>query len=120
MYGLDCLLLDCESVKIVTQAWNCAFRWLYGVGKFTSTRGYFQSHGTMSMKFLLDSSLMSFYAGLLSSNNVLLKKLIMYSFSDKKIRSVFNSYDVYDCSDVCLIKHYVRLKFAEYCDNVEG
>ena len=53
VYGLDAVSLDSNSIKLVTQVWNCAFRWLYGVGKFTSTRHLFDSHGTMSMRFLL-------------------------------------------------------------------
>ena len=53
MYGLAAVSLDSNSIKLVTQVWNCTFRWLYGVGKFTSTRHLFDSHGTMSMRFLL-------------------------------------------------------------------
>ena len=36
-YGLD-VPLDSNSIKLVTQVWNCAFRWLYRVSKFISTR----------------------------------------------------------------------------------
>ena len=43
MFGLDTVSLDSNSIKLVTQVWNCAFRWLYGVGKFTSTRHLFDS-----------------------------------------------------------------------------
>ena len=51
MYGLDAVSFDNNSIKLVTQVWNCAVRWLYGLGKFTSTRHLFESHGTMSMSF---------------------------------------------------------------------
>ena len=47
MYGLDAVSLVNNSINLVTQVWNCAFRWLYGVGKFTSTRHLFDSHGTI-------------------------------------------------------------------------
>ena len=53
MYGLDAVFLDSNFIKLVTQVLNCALRRLYGVGKFTSTRHLFDSHGKMSMSFLL-------------------------------------------------------------------
>ena len=62
MYGLDAVSLDSNSIKLVTQVWNCAFRWLYGVDKFTSTRYLFNSHGTMSMRFLLHCNVVFIHA----------------------------------------------------------
>ncbi len=114
MYGLDFMLLDAISYKIVTQAWNCAFRWLYGVGKYTSTRHIFEQHHTMSMKFLLDSSLMSFYARILGTDNCLLHKLILHNFKD--VRYVFTRYNIFDYTNVQRIKGIIKLKFDEYCD----
>ena len=46
-YGLDAVFLDSNSIKLVTQVWNCAFRWLYRVGQFTSTRHLFDNHGIL-------------------------------------------------------------------------
>ena len=117
MYGLDCNMLDSKSVKIVTQAWNCAFRWLYSVGKYTSTRHFFDKHKTMSMKFLLDSGLMSFYASIHASNNCLLQKLMSHTFNDVHVRRISMRYDVSVYANVRDIKRSVRLKFAEYCDD---
>jgi hypothetical protein len=120
MYGLDCVTLDSNSVKIVTQAWNCAFRWLYGVGKYTSTRHLFEQHNTMSMKFLLDCSLMSFFACVSKCYNCLLQKLILHTVNDPKIRCMFEHYNVSDYTNVHSIKRNVRLKFCEYCDDGDG
>ena len=61
VYELDVVSLDSYSIKLVTQVWNCAFRWLYGVGKFTSTRHLFDNHGTMSMRFLLHCIIFCLY-----------------------------------------------------------
>ena len=52
MDSLDAVPLDSNSNKLVTQVWNCAFRWFERAGKFTSTNHLFDSHGTMSMRFL--------------------------------------------------------------------
>ena len=41
MHGLDAAPFHSNSIKLVTQVWNWAFRWLYGVGKFTSTTGIY-------------------------------------------------------------------------------
>ena len=46
------VVLDSNSMKLVTRVWNCAVRWLYGVGKFTSTRHLFYCHGTVSLGML--------------------------------------------------------------------
>ena len=53
MYGLEVVPLDNNSIKLVTQVWNCVSRWLYGVGKFTSTRHLFDNYGTISLRFSL-------------------------------------------------------------------
>ena len=87
MYGLDAVSLDSNCIKLVTQVWNCAFRWLYGVG--TSSRHLFDSHGTMSMRFSLHCNVLSLYACMQSTNNALLTKLFLYRYYDKKIRTGF-------------------------------
>ena len=94
IYGLDAVFLDSNSIKLVTQVWKCAFRWLYGVGKFTSTRHLFDSHDTMSMRFLLNCNALSLYACMQSTNNALLTKLFLYRYYDKKIQVLYASYDL--------------------------
>ena len=100
MYGLDAVPLDKNSIKLVTQVWNCAFRWLYGVGKFTSTRHLFDCHGTMSMRFLLLCNVLFLYACMQSTDNALLTKLFLYRYYDKKIQDLYASYDLTKFHDV--------------------
>ncbi len=56
-YGLECYMLDSQSVKSVSQAWNMSFRWLYNHRKYDSTRLLFMSCKTMSLSFLLDKKI---------------------------------------------------------------
>ena len=86
MYGLDAVSLDSNSIKLVTQVWNCAFRWLYGVGKFTSIRHFFDNHGTMSMRFLLYCNVLSLYACMQSTDDALLTKLLFIGIMIKRYR----------------------------------
>jgi hypothetical protein len=116
LYGLDCLFLDSYSVRIVTQAWNCAFRWLYGLSKFTSTRHLFEQHRTMSMKFLLECGLMLFYVNVQTVDNCVLRKLISHSLNDSKVRCLFNCYQVHKFCSVQQVKNNVKKKFVEYCE----
>ena len=117
MYGLDAVPLNSNSVKLVIQVWNCAFRWLYGVGKFTSTRHFFDSHGTMSMRFLLQCNTLSLYACMQSTDNDLLSKLFLYRYYDKKIQDLYMSYGLTKFHNVFHIKHCIRVKFNEYCED---
>ena len=51
-YGLDCLMLNSKNVNAVSKAWNTAFRWLFGLRKFDSTRLIFMRFNTMPLKYL--------------------------------------------------------------------
>ena len=117
LYGLNAVSLDSNSIKLVTQVWNCDFRWLYGVGKFTSTRHLFDSHGTMSMRFLLHCNVLSLYACMQSIDNALLTKLFLYRYYDKKIQDLYASFDLTKFHNVFHIKRCVKRKFYEYCDD---
>ena len=75
MYGLDTVPLDSNSTKLVTSVWNCAFRWLYEVGKFISTKHSFDSQGTLSIRFSLHYNVVFMHA---SINNDLSTKLFLY------------------------------------------
>ena len=95
------------------------FRWLYGVGKFTSIKCLFERHNTMSMKYLLYYHLMCFYNSLVSSNNCVIYKFFLHSFCDKKIMVVFQHYNVDKFSNVTSIKKNVLAKLIEYCEDQE-
>ena len=115
--GLDAVSLDSNSIKLVAQVSNYAFRWLYGVGKFTSSRHLFDSHGMMSIRFLLHSNVLSLYACMQSTNNVLLTKLFLYQYYNKKIQDLFASYDLTKFHNLFRIKRCGKTKFNEYCDD---
>ena len=37
-YGLDSMVVNSSIVQAVIKAWNMAFRWIFGLRKFDSTR----------------------------------------------------------------------------------
>jgi hypothetical protein len=116
LYGLDSLSLDSHSKTIVTQAWNCAFRWLYGVGKYTSTRHLFENHRTMSMRFLLDNCCLSFWVKARNCENHVLRALNMCALWDESFKKRLNFYGLDGFCSSNQIKHYVKAKFLEYCE----
>ena len=60
-YGLDSMVINRSIVQAVTKAWNMAFRWIFGLRKFDSTRLPLESCGNMSAKFLRHKRLLLFY-----------------------------------------------------------
>ena len=86
MYDLDAVSLESNSIKLVTQVWNCGFRWLYGVGEFTSTTNLFDSHGPMYVIFLLQSNILALYACMQSTENDLLMKLFCIDIMTRRFR----------------------------------
>ena len=69
LYVLDVIPFHSNSIKLVTQAWNCNLRWLYEVGKFTSTIYLFDSHGTIFVRFLLHCNILFLYVCMQSTGN---------------------------------------------------
>ena len=57
---LGSMVINSSIVQAVTKAWNMAFRWIFGLRKYDSTRSLLQSCGTMSAKFLLHKRLLLF------------------------------------------------------------
>ena len=76
-YGLNRCSLSYDVIRSVSKAWNMAFKWLFKMRKYDSTRLLFLSHNTMSMKFLLDLKTLSFYAMINSTNNTLINKFVI-------------------------------------------
>jgi hypothetical protein len=60
-YSLDSLPINCYVLQYFIKFWNMAFKWIYGLRKYDSTRLMFQSCNTMSAKFLLHWCLLLFY-----------------------------------------------------------
>ena len=71
----------------------------------------------MSMRFLLHCNVLSLYACMQSADNALLTKLFLYRYYDKKIQDLYASYDLTKFHYVFHIKHCIKTKFNEYCDN---
>ena len=71
------MVINSNIVRAVTKAWNMAFRWIFGLRKFDSTRLLLQPCSTMSAKFLLHKRLLLFYNSIYSSNYVI---CIIYVF----------------------------------------
>ena len=55
-YGLNCTHGDLNSLDIISNCWNIAFRWLYNLGKFKSIRLLFLKHNTMLMRYMTDKN----------------------------------------------------------------
>ena len=67
-YGLNSMVINSSIVQAVTKAWKMAFKWIFGLRKFDSTRLLLQSCGTMSAKFLLHKRLLLFCNSIYLSN----------------------------------------------------
>jgi hypothetical protein len=116
-YGLDCLMLDSKSLNSVSKAWNTAFRWLFGLSKFVSTRLLFLQCKTMSLKFLLDCRLMCFFQSIIQSSNVLVKCLSLCSLCEGNcFKACFERYELFYISNKDAVKCRVESMFNEYCN----
>jgi hypothetical protein len=115
-YGLDCIMLNSVELKSVCQAWNMAFKWLFNMKKYDSTRLLFLSNNTMSMKFLIDLRALMFYMSLNKSSNALLVKLL--SITVRKRFNVYSKYGLSMFADAREIKSCVALYFYEYCEQL--
>ena len=114
-YGLDSCSLSYDVMKSVSKAWNMAFKWLFNMRKYDSTRLLFLSHNTMSMKILLDLKTLSFYATIYSTNNALINKFVKCSYSVRQ--ASFAQYGLSLCENVSGIKRSVTVynAFLGYC-----
>ena len=115
-YGLDCLMLNSKNVNAVSKAWNTAFRWLFGLRKLDSTRLIFMRCNTMSLKYLLDCSLMCFYNNISNCANSLVHSLSTCVISEEMaFNSCFKRYNLYHMAAPYSIKSKVRSKFSAFC-----
>ena len=53
MFAYSILWFGLQVLQAVTKCWNMAFRWIFGLCKYDSTRLLLKSCNTMSAKFLL-------------------------------------------------------------------
>ena len=102
-YGLVSQFVSSKVLQALTKSWNTAFKWMFKLRKFGSTRLLLKSYNTKSAKFLLHRNLLLF------PNNVSLSALpvlhnlwlwrktcLMYN----KLLSLYNLCDVNCKSDI--------------------
>jgi Reverse transcriptase (RNA-dependent DNA polymerase) len=114
-YGLECYMLDSQSMKSITQAWNMSFKWLFNYRKYDSTRLLFLSNNTMSLSFLLDQKMLCFYNSLEHSNNKLIHNLLTYMLTVHNVVELYRRYNLLFHCVVACIKRNVFGSFMEYC-----
>ena len=92
-YGLECCILDSVSLNSVNRVWNMAFKWLFNLRKYDSTRLLFLSYNTMSLNYLLNFRSLSFFLALCCYDNKLVHNLLISCvFNDKIVKNLFNEY----------------------------
>ena len=97
------MVINSSIVQAVTIAWNMAFKWIFGLRKFDSTRLLLQSCSTMSAKFLLHKRLLLFYNSIYSSNLCNLHNLWVWYWFKNSVRYLVFDYDLIDVNDRKLI-----------------
>ena len=112
--------LDVSSFNAVNKCWNTAFRWLFGFGKYESTRLLFYSCNTMSLKFLLDIKLMCFVRHIMDSSHNLLRNLCRFAlYTDSfGLHNIFERYQLIMYSSISSINSSVRNAFVTYCNEL--
>ena len=116
-YGVDCLFLDSNCFNVISKAWNIAFRWLFNLGKFESTRLLFSQCNTMSARFLLDLKLMCFVRRIWFSPHLLLKNLCRFAMHNGSLNTVFHRYSLIILNSIDVIRASVFDAFEVYCDD---
>ena len=114
-YGLDCINLDTTSLNVVSKSWNTAFKWLFNMKKYDSTRLLFLECQTMSMKFLLNMRFLCFVQSLACGANSLLKALAFHVSCKESVCKLFSSYGLNKYSDLKNVKSVVNAAFISYC-----
>ena len=115
-YSLDSMVINSSIVQAVTKAWNMAFRWIFGLRKFDSTRLLLHSYGTMSAKFLLYKRLLLFYNSNYSSNLCNLYNLWVWYWFENSVKCLVFEHDLIEVSDKKLICFALCQSFYSYCD----
>jgi hypothetical protein len=112
-YGFECCALSSVASKTVRQSWNLAFKWLYNLKKYDSSRLLFLYNNTMSMKYILDCRMLLFFRHVGDSSNLLLHKINLSTYNLR--HDLFNKYNLPMCEKDFFIKKRVNDIFLEYC-----
>jgi hypothetical protein len=95
-----------------------AFRYVYGLRKFDSTRLVLQMCNTMSLKYLFDERVLLFLDCVKHSNNVLLHNLWCWIHMREPSLQLLARYYLLGVEN----RHTIRLRvckaFDDYCDSI--
>jgi hypothetical protein len=118
-YGVDALIFSGKNLQLVTKAWNMAFRWIFGLRKFDSTRLLLKSCKTMSAKFLIHMRWLLFYNSVSVSNSLLVHNLWLWVCMHNSYRQLLSSYRLFNVDSRCLIRMAISDSFNDYCGEFE-
>jgi hypothetical protein len=114
-YGLDSLSIDCKVLQAVTKCWNMAFRWIFGLRKYDSTRLLLKSCNTMSAKFLLHRCWFLFFNSVSLSQVPVVHNLWCWCRSLISYNRLLSLYNLVDVSCRADIYTAVAASFDSYC-----
>ena len=112
--------INSKILQAVSKAWNMAFRWIYGLRKFDSTRLLLKSCKTMSAKYLLHRNLLLFFHNVSISRLPLLKCLWCWYKWQNSYRNLLNVYNLINIDNRKDIVNAVRSCFDMYCCELEN
>ncbi len=93
-----------------------AFRWVFGLRKYDSTRLVLKSCNTMSAKFLLERNVLLFYNNVAVSRLASLHNLFLWCKVKDSYKQLLCKYDLVDVSCRFLIYSSISRSFNEYCN----
>jgi hypothetical protein len=114
-YGLGAFALTSEMLNAISQVWNMAFRFVFGLRKHDSTRHVFLNCNTMSLKFLFEERVLIFLESLICCENVLLHNLWCWLHSSIWCINLFTQYGLCGRETKSAIKCRVNEAFLDYC-----
>jgi hypothetical protein len=114
-YGLDVLYMNERDKSRMSVVWNTAFRWILGLSRSVSMRGYLRDCGTMSFNFLLDKRFLLFLCSLKDNCTALLSRLLTVIHCSKVFTSILSKYSVWCVSGASDVRHVVANAFERHC-----
>jgi hypothetical protein len=117
-YGLGVFNLNSSTLTNMSQVWNMAFRFVYGLRKHDSTRNVFLMCNTMSLKYLFEERVLLFLDSLKQCNNVLMRNLWCWVHVSDWHRMFLTRYGLCGLENSRVIRSHVRLAFVDYCNNI--
>ena len=117
-YGLGAFDINSYTRNTLSQVWNMAFRFVFGLNKHDSTRHALQCCNTMSIKFLFDERLLVFFHNLSQCESDLLHNLWCYMFRSKRYCKLFTQYCLCGLETKRCLRMCLKTAFNNYCDNL--